>query len=40
MTGTDFNGADLDGAHLEQLAGRDAAVNLDKARNLQQAYVK
>jgi BTB/POZ domain-containing protein KCTD9 len=40
ITGTDFNGADLDGTHLEQVSGRDAAVNLDKARNLQQAYVK
>jgi uncharacterized protein YjbI with pentapeptide repeats len=40
VTGADFNGADLNSAHLELLSGREAAVNLDKARNLEQAYLK
>jgi uncharacterized protein YjbI with pentapeptide repeats len=40
VAGTDFNGTDLSSAHLELLSGREAAVNLDKARNLEQAYVK
>ena len=40
IAGADFNGADLDGAHMETLSGREAAVNLDKARHLEQAYVK
>jgi hypothetical protein len=40
VTGTDFNGADVGSAHLETLSGREAAVNLDKARNLERAYVK
>ena len=37
---TDFNGADVGSAHLETLKGREAAVNLDKARNLEGAYQK
>ena len=39
VTGADFNGADLNSVHLEWLSGREAAVNLDKARNLE-AYLK
>ena len=40
VTDTDLNGADLASAHIETLVGRDAIVNLDKARNLDEAYAK
>ncbi len=40
VTGMDVNGADLASAHIETMVGREAIVNLDKARNVDQAYAK
>jgi hypothetical protein len=39
VAGADFAGADVTSAHLQDLVGRDRAVNLQRAKNLDRAYL-